>query len=116
MRFRNGRADVRGWTGSGTAPPDVVYARQNLPLIVDHADLNPNLSDGPEWGATLGNAVRVWRSGVGIDRHGNLIYAAANIQTVGSLAEILRHAGAVGQLRAGELCQDAGRKIPDGFS
>jgi hypothetical protein len=100
MRFRNGRADVRGWTGSGTAPPDVVYAGQNLPLIVDHADLNPNLSDGPEWGATLGNAVRVWRSGVGIDRHGNLIYAAANIQTVGSLAEILRHAGAV---RAMEL-------------
>ena len=61
---------------------------------------NPNLSDGPEWGATLGNAIRVWRSGVGVDRHGNLIYAAANDQTVGSLAAILIHAGAV---RAMEL-------------
>jgi hypothetical protein len=100
MRFSDGRVDVRSWAGSGTAPPDVVYARQNLPLIVYHAKLNPNLSDGPAWGATLGNAVRVWRSGVGIDRHGNLIYAAANIQTVGSLAEILRRAGAV---RAMEL-------------
>ena len=37
----------------------------------------------------------MWRSGVGIDARGNLIYAAANDQTVGSLAEILIRAGAV---------------------
>ncbi len=79
---------------------NVLYARQNLPLIVEGGHLNPNLSDGPEWGATLGNAVRVWRSAVGVDRHGNLIYAAANIQTVSSLASIMRRAGAV---RAMEL-------------
>ena len=48
--------------------PNVIYARQNLPLIVDDGRLNPNLSNGPEWGATLGNAIRVWRSAVGIDR------------------------------------------------
>jgi hypothetical protein len=69
-------------------------------LIVNHGRANPNLSDGPEWGATLGNAIRVWRSAVGIDRRGNLIYAAANDQTVGSLAAILIHAGA---MRAMEL-------------
>ena len=79
---------------------DIVYARQNLPLIVTGGRPNPNLSDGPEWGATLGNAIQVWRSAVGIDRHGNLIYAAANYQTVGSLAAIMIHAGAV---RAMEL-------------
>jgi hypothetical protein len=100
LRYRNGRIDIANWQGGPQAPPTVIYARQNLPLIVDHRRLNPNLSDGPEWGATLGNAVRVWRSGLGIDRHGNLIYAAANDQTVGSLAEILRRAGAV---RAMEL-------------
>jgi hypothetical protein len=100
VRYRNGALDIRAWTGGPSVPADVVYARQNLPLIVEGGRLNPNLSDGPEWGATLGNAVRVWRSGVGIDAHGNLIYAAAPIQTVGSLAEILRRAGAV---RAMEL-------------
>ena len=42
----------------------------------------------------------MWRSGVGVDRHGNLIYAAANDQTVGSLAAIIIRAGAV---RAMEL-------------
>ena len=42
----------------------------------------------------------MWRSAVGVDRHGNLIYAAADYQTVGSLAAIMIHAGAV---RAMEL-------------
>jgi len=37
----------------------------------------------------------VWRTGVGIDRRGNLIYAAANDQTVITLARILQRAGAV---------------------
>jgi hypothetical protein len=100
LRYRDGRVDVRAWTSGAKAPANVIYARQNLPLIVINGQLNPNLSDGPQWGATLGNAVRVWRSGLGIDRHGNLIYAAANDMTVGSLAEVLRHAGAV---RAMEL-------------
>jgi hypothetical protein len=79
---------------------NVVFARQNLPLIVDQGRPNPNLNDGPEWGATLGNAIEVWRSGIGVDRSGNLIYAAAEDQTVSSLARILIHAGAV---RAMEL-------------
>jgi phosphodiester glycosidase len=100
VRYADGRVDVTAWSGGPQAPRDVVFARQNLPLIVDHGRPNPNLSDGPEWGATLGNAIRVWRSGIGVDRHGNLIYAAANYQTVGSLAAILKHAGAV---RAMEL-------------
>jgi hypothetical protein len=100
VRYRNGRLDVISWTGGAGVPSNVLYARQNLPLIVEGGHLNPNLSDGPEWGATLGNAIRVWRSAVGVDRHGNLIYAAANIQTVSSLASIMRRAGAV---RAMEL-------------
>jgi hypothetical protein len=73
----------------------VRYARQDLPLIVSGGRPNPNLSDGPEWGATLGNAIRVWRSGIGVDANGNLIYAAADNQTVASLAQILIRAGAV---------------------
>ena len=100
LRYRNGQIDVRAWAGGPIAGSNIVYARQNLPLIVNNGTLNPNLSDGPQCGATLGNAIRVWRSGIGIDAHGNLIYAAANDMTVGSLAEVLRRAGAV---RAMEL-------------
>lgn len=92
---RDGTVDVTTWTGGASVGPDIVLARQNLPLIVAGGRPTPNLSDGPAWGATLGNAIRVWRSGVGVDRKGNLIYAAAPTQTVSSLAGILIRAGAV---------------------
>jgi hypothetical protein len=93
--YAGGRVDIVSWHGGESVPHNIAFARQNLPLIVDHGRVNPNLSDGPEWGATLGNAVRVWRSAVGIDRHGDLLYAAGDHQTVGSIASALRHAGAV---------------------
>jgi hypothetical protein len=37
----------------------------------------------------------VWRSWVGVDAYGNLIYAAGENQSVQSLAQLLAHAGAV---------------------
>ncbi|MFN8163529.1 MAG: hypothetical protein U0R26_06800 [Solirubrobacterales bacterium] len=95
VEYRDGRIDIVSWAHGPNPGPHVWFAKQNLPPIVYEGKLNPNLSDGPEWGATVNNAVRVWRSGLGIDRRGNLIYAAANYQTVGSLAEILKRAGAV---------------------
>jgi hypothetical protein len=67
---------------------------------VQNGKLNPRVSNGSEWGATLGNEIRVWRSGVGVDAHGDLLYAAADNQTAESLALILQRAGAV---RAMEL-------------
>lgn len=98
--YADGAVGVQAWARGPDIPPGVLYAQQNLPLIVSGRRPNPDLSDGPEWGATLGNAVRVWRSGIGVDANGNLIYAAADNQTVASLAQILIRAGAV---RAMEL-------------
>jgi Phosphodiester glycosidase len=93
--YRDGRVDIRSWNGGSNPGPDVAFARQSLPLIIDDGRLSPALNDSSQWGYTLGNAVRVWRTGVGIDRRGNLIYAAANDQTVITLARILQRAGAV---------------------
>jgi hypothetical protein len=95
VAYRNGRVDVITWRGGSHLPRWLVLARQNLPLIVDRGQVNPRLDDSNRWGDTLGTAVRVWRSGVGIDRHGNLIYAAADLQTARTMAAILIHAGAV---------------------
>jgi hypothetical protein len=53
-----------------------------------------------QWGYTLGGVGYVWRTGLGIDRRGNLIFVAAPSQTVVSLARIFQHIGAV---RAMEL-------------
>jgi hypothetical protein len=98
--YRDGRVDIIDWQYGSRAPNLVVFARQNLPLIVNSGAPTPNLGNDSEWGATVGNAILVWRSGIGVDRHGNLIYAAGEDQTVRSLADTLAHAGAV---RAMEL-------------
>ncbi len=95
VRYRSGKVDIVKWNHGPGAPANVWFAKQNLPPIIYEGKLNPNLSDGPEWGETVNNATRVWRSGLGIDAHGNLMYAAANYQTVESLAKVLQRAGAV---------------------
>ena len=97
--YRNGRVNVIDWSKGPLASSSVAFARQNLPLIVNEGRPSPNLDNG-EWGATVGSAILVWRSGIGVDRRGNLIYAAGDDQTVRSLADTLVHAGAV---RAMEL-------------
>jgi hypothetical protein len=95
VKYANGTYNIIAWHGGPQAPPNVVFARQNLPLLVEEGKPNPRLNESAEWGATLGNAVRVWRSALGIDSHGDLIYVIADDQTAPSLARILIHAGAV---------------------
>ena len=96
--YTDGRVAILDWSGGPNAGPDVAWARQSLAPIVWNGQLNPALDDNPnsqEWGYTLGGLTRVWRTGVGIDARGNLIYVVANDQTVITLAQILQHAGAV---------------------
>jgi phosphodiester glycosidase len=93
--YHDGRVRIKTWTGGPNVGRDVAFARQSLPPIIVDGKLSPALNDSTQWGATLGNAVRVWRTGVGIDRRGNLIFAAADYQTVTTLARILQRAGAV---------------------
>jgi predicted DNA-binding transcriptional regulator AlpA len=95
VAYRSGAVNIVDWHGGPSPGPGVAFARQSLPLIINHGRLSPALNDSTQWGYTLGNAVRVWRTGIGIDRRGNLIYAAADYQTVMTLAEILKRAGAV---------------------
>jgi hypothetical protein len=95
VEYRDGRVDVVPWHRGPGAPANVWFAKQNLPPIIEDGQLSSKLSDGPEWGETVNNAVRVWRSGLGVDSRGNLLYAAADFQTVESLAMILQRAGAV---------------------
>ena len=96
--YRDGRVAIVKWSGGPNAGPDVAWARQSLPPIVWNGQLNPQLDDNPDspqWGYTLGGVIGVWRTGVGIDRRGDLMYVAADDQTVITLAKILQHVGAV---------------------
>ncbi len=96
--YRNGTIALLKWHGGPNVGPNVAWARQSLTPIVWNGKLNPLLNtdpNSPQWGYTLGGVTQVWRTGVGIDKHGNLIYVVANYQTVISLAQILKHVGAV---------------------
>ena len=67
--------------------------RQNLELLVDNGQLNPAVdeNDTSVSGATLGNNVFVWRSGVGVDANGALIYAGGPAMSVLSVAKTLQN-------------------------
>jgi hypothetical protein len=96
--YRSGRVAIVKWKGGPNVASNVAWARQSLTPIVWNGRLNPLLNtdpNSPQWGYTLGGVTRIWRTAVGVDRRGNLIYVVANDQTVISIAQILVHAGAV---------------------
>jgi hypothetical protein len=94
---RDGTVDVGLWGRDDTMTPDVVSVRQNLDLVVDGGSPVPGLlaNDHSRWGGTLGGKVYVWRSGVGVDRNGSLIYVGGNGLSITTLADVLTRAGAV---------------------
>ena len=99
--YNDGRATVGAWGRDAQMGPNIAAVRQNLVLLIDNgqeaADLNRDSL--VRWGFTPGNKTFVWRSGVGVDAGGHLIYAAGEL-TVHALADVLQAAGAV---RAMEL-------------
>lgn len=100
--YRDGHLDIGSWGSEVKMTSDVSSVRQNLSLLIDNGKVTPdlNLSILSKWGWTVKNAYYVWRSGIGVDADGNVIYVAGNSLSVQSLADLLRTAGAV---RAMEL-------------
>jgi hypothetical protein len=70
----DGRIGIGSWPGDWHVSPDVVSLRQNLDPLVDRGALNP--SGRRLWGFPLPgmDAMQTQRSGLCIDRGGNLIY------------------------------------------
>lgn len=97
----DGSATVGMWGRDVTMAPDVVAVRQNLRLIIDGGQLADGLRNnvGQHWGSVK-NALPTWRSGIGVDANGNLVYASGNELTLDTLATALQRGGAV---RAMEL-------------
>ena len=91
---RNGSLTVGTWNRDVRLTPDVLAVRQNLALLVEGGRITPGVdSDAGVWGATLGNAKYVWRSGIGVRRDGGVVYVAGNRLTARSLAELLLRGG-----------------------
>jgi hypothetical protein len=100
--FKDGSATVGQWGRDVAIGPDVVSVRQNLDLLVDNGRLVPAAynASSSAWGATLGNADYVWRSGVGVTADGALVYVGGPGLDILDLGNLLVRAGAI---RAMEL-------------
>jgi hypothetical protein len=95
VTYADGHTDIVDWEGGSSPTPDILMARQNLSLLVDAGVVVPGAAVGSAWGSTLGGVPAVWRTGLGIDAQGNLMYVAAPAQTAASLGQILVDLGAI---------------------
>jgi hypothetical protein len=73
----------------------LVAWRQNAGLLIDHGHISANTQVGAAWGLSILNSTYTWRSGIGVTRQGNLLYAAGNSLSAATLAGSLAAAGAV---------------------
>ena len=89
VRYRDGTLNVVHWTGGpdpgdgcgdGAPEPDAARRRRRAPRARRRQ---------PLWGVTLGGVPAVWRTALGIDAQGDLVYAAAPNQTSATLARIM---------------------------
>ncbi|MHB1712111.1 MAG: phosphodiester glycosidase family protein, partial [Acidimicrobiales bacterium] len=95
--YTNGTMTVADWGRDATLTPNVVAVRQNLDLVVDNGRpvRGLNASDTTQWGATLGNQVYVYRSGLGVTADGALVYVGGPGLNITDLANLLVRAGAI---------------------
>ena len=95
--YRDGRVNIVDWPSSSVDMSSVDTVRQNLALIVDGSKVVDGLdrNAGDRWGDSKNQLQFTWRSGLGVDRNGNLIYVAGNQLNLQMLAEALQSAGAI---------------------
>ena len=100
--YRNGTSNIIAWGPHDRVSGDIVSVRQNLNLLVKNSRPAPGLraTDTSQWGFTVGNAVYVSRSGLGVTADGALVYVGGPGLNITDLANLLVRAGAV---RAMEL-------------
>ena len=92
---RDGRATVGAWGGDLRLTPDVVAVRQNLALVIENGRPVPGLNGNAHgrWGSSRNQLQYTWRSGLGTDTHGDLIYVAGRGLTLTTLADGMSKAG-----------------------
>ncbi|GAB3362204.1 MULTISPECIES: phosphodiester glycosidase family protein [Amycolatopsis] len=91
----SGRVAIVQWGHDPSPGRQVAAVRQNLDLVVDHGSPVPALDRNPAgaWGSASNQYQYTWRSGLGTDRDGNLIYVAGNGLTLTTLAAAMTQAG-----------------------
>jgi hypothetical protein len=96
--YRDGDLRIGVWGRDGLhLGRDVEGVRQNLKPIIENGRIPADIDQNTEsnWGATIGGAYYVWRSGVGVTSDGRVIFAYGPALDAQTLAGLLKRAGCV---------------------
>jgi hypothetical protein len=90
-----GCVTVGQWGRDAVIWPQVAAVRQNLSLVVDQGRPVAGLTDNSSraWGSAKNQFQYTWRSGVGTDRAGNLVYVGGDKLSLAGLAHAMVAAG-----------------------
>jgi hypothetical protein len=91
----SGRVTIGQWGRDVAMGPQVAAVRQNLDLIIDEGRPASGLPDNADgaWGSPKNQFQYTWRSGLGTDRNGNLVYVAGDQLSLAELADAMVAAG-----------------------
>jgi len=95
--FKDGTIRIGDWGVDIKWDPNMVAVRQNAVLLVQNGQVSSRTTEGNDtWGYVNVNSSDfiTWRSGVGLTKDGNLVYAAGNSLSAATLAKALQAAGA----------------------
>ena len=99
--YDDGTLKIVDYTGQSLGN-NVAFVRQNCPMLIQDGSITVTDSkDRTLWGrlATGTVGIYTWRSGIGITKNGNLIFAVGNNLTPDTLAVALQSAGAVNAIQ-----------------
>ena len=97
--YTDGTLKIVNYTGQDFGS-NVAFVRQNCPILINNGNLSVlDPKNKAAWGRTLTSETYTWRSGIGITKTGNLIYAGGNNLTPTTLAYALQSAGAMNAMQ-----------------
>lgn len=99
--YKDGSLKIVDYQGQSLGD-NVAFVRQNCPMLI--TDGSVTVSDPKDrtlWGRLAAGTVGIytWRSGIGITKNGNLLFAVGNNLTPETLADALQSAGAVNAIQ-----------------
>jgi hypothetical protein len=96
----NGTIAINTYNPAAKPDPTIRLMRQSGPLIVRSGNVTPDINaKGVQAGPTSVNSAYTWRSGIGVTKNGDLLYAVGPSLTAKTLAISLKKAGAVNALQ-----------------
>ncbi|MCL4353159.1 phosphodiester glycosidase family protein [Patescibacteria group bacterium] len=95
--YNNGSLNIINYQGQDLSNTTAI--RQNGPMLIENGSITSYTDNRDTWGLTVTNSMYTWRSGIGITKNGNLIYAVGPSLVPHTLAKALLAAGAINAMQ-----------------